>query len=399
MNEPQDWAKVKGVEVLKVDSPDLETAERTWTAKSGTPSGVTECIWPAYVPVPASEVIAATGTNDPKNAPSSGAVATADKHWAEATAQARSTAKWIATTLAAALAAVVGTAPLTSLNGSDVDWESQAGGALLVGIGLIGITLFMVISVLIPGVTTFDDLMQDPEADQDLQWMFSVTTVSGAQRELARKAKAAEGVLLPIGIQTLAELGHRVRLEELTLTKILDQANKAPAGKSGDKERAFWAAVRLGRAQILQGYLDEISQWVMVAAYVAVKVRADRARTFGLACGLAGAVAIVWGYVEIQPADPVPTAQTLTYIVLTADPTTSTRKQLGPQCDTFVGVPIEPNSGKTSVYVVSGSGCKLGRHDLPADEIGTVRPPDSSPTPTRSVPPTELAPSTTPSSS
>src|SRR5215831_14650301 len=56
------------------------------------------------------------------------------------------------------LAAIIGTAPLTPLGGKDVHWLSLPGLAIVGGIVLLGVTLFMVTAVLVPGMTFFTNL-------------------------------------------------------------------------------------------------------------------------------------------------------------------------------------------------------------------------------------------------
>jgi hypothetical protein len=60
----------------------------------------------------------------------------------------------------AALAAIVGTAPLSHLGGQDIDWTSGYGVLIAVGLVLLGFSLAMVLAVLVPGITGFPDLMK-----------------------------------------------------------------------------------------------------------------------------------------------------------------------------------------------------------------------------------------------
>ena len=196
-------------------------------------------------------------------------------------------------------------------------------------------------------------------------------------------------MLLPIGVATLDELGHRVRLEELTLNSVAEALAEADPGAEGTAARAFWTEVKRGRGQILQGYLDEVVQWVVVASYVGVKVRADRARSIGLAAGLVGAMALVWGYIAIQPTTAAPTATVSTYVVLDPAAASPVRQVLGPECDAFTGVALRgAPAGKLAVYVIEGAGCRTGSVVLPTGGVVTVALPSATPSPSASTSPT-----------
>jgi hypothetical protein len=113
-----------------------------------------------------------------------------------------------------------------------------------------------------------------------------------------------------------------------------------------------------------------------MANYVAVKVCADRARSIGLALGLAGTAFLVWGYIAIQPHEPTPTANTATYVVLNVSPTSPARTALGGACDAFTGIALRgAPADKLAIYVTGGKGCKTGRVEVPAADVGTVQPP------------------------
>jgi hypothetical protein len=386
--EPKEWSKVEGIREVQVARDSKDCAWRIYKCKGPEMGPFTEHIWPVYVPTPASESAGGQGGSeeDDKDSGGSSTVAAADKYWAEAASQARSTAKWIATSLGAALAAIIGTAPLTPLGGEDVDWQSYPGLAIAAGIGLLGVTFFMVISVLVPGITFFTDLKTSKKHNLNKdRWWHDRLAVSSAQRALGRRAAADHGVLLPIGIASLDELGHRIRLDEMTLDRIAEKLAGTPEGDARKTEREFWMQVKTDRGKALQGYIDELTQWVILANYVAVKVRAERARSIGLALGLAGAAMVVWGYIAIQPSKAEPTADTATYVVLTVDPKSPARTALGGDCDTFSGVALRgAPAGKLAVYVTGGKGCKTGRAEVPAGDVGTVESPSATPSPTGS---------------
>jgi hypothetical protein len=375
-----DWSTVQGICDVTVARDSQNNSWRTYTCQGPEHGPFTELIWPVYVPTPASESAGSqSGNNDDDQASGvSPAVADAEKYWADAASQARSTAKWIATSLGAALAAVIGTAPLTPLSGKDVDWASRPGFTMFAAIALLGVTFFLVTGVLVPGINFFTDLRTAGKGNRLTEYL----DVSSALRALGRKAGSDHGVLLPIGITSIDELGLRIRLEDVTLDKIAEKLAATPETGAGNSESDFWAKVKTGRAKIQQGYIDELTQWVIKANYVAVKVRADRARSIGLALGLAGAVLLVWGYIAIQPQQAAPTASTSTYVVLTTKPNSPARKALGSDCDTFTGVALrDAPPGELAIYVTAGNSCTTGKVQVPEDQVATISSASATPSP------------------
>jgi hypothetical protein len=381
---PTDWATIESLEVLEVSILDGTGSRRfQWrNLQDAAEHEHTELMWPVYVPTstPAEGGAAAVSAASADTS----AASTADQYWSDATTQARTAAKWIATSLGAALAAIIGTAPLTPLSGKTVDWFSGPGLALALGIISLGVAFFLVISVLVPGVTFFADLMTQRREVSGIDEFFNT---SSALNALAKRAGEQGGVQLPIGVSSLAELGHRIRLEEMTLDKI--SAKLVADSEENIPDGTLWTAMKVGRGQILQNYLSESTRWAIVASYIAVKVRTDRARTAGLALGLVGAMAVVWGYIGIQPNDVQPTADLTTYVVLSVDATSVARTKLGTKCDAFTAVRLNGTSlDKVPLYVTGGTNCKTGRVDLPVDEIATLEPVQATDTTSSSPPAT-----------
>jgi len=303
--QPPIWEQDFQVTKVELD-PDytLKEVKRTVTYKIGVGGAEVEApkehLYPIYVPaVPAADPNKTAGASKP--AGGADLVATTDAYWAKAAEQARSTAKWIATVLGAALVAIVGTAPLSPLGGQDIDWQSTYGYMIGVGLLLLGVTLFMVVSVLVPGITAFPNLMKP------IRFGWIPGTIPWARRVMAKKAAARHGVALPIGIESLNELGHRIRIEEMTLDEIAKEAeNKITELKTANRPKTvlsdmatFWDNVRQARGQWLQHIQDEAAQWVIVGSYGSVKVKSDRARSIGLLAGLVGGALVIIGYVSI----------------------------------------------------------------------------------------------------
>jgi hypothetical protein len=215
--KPQDWANIKILEV-EIEPPaekSMVVTRKVTYAKVGIRGWFRETVSPIYVP----------DRSEDKATDSSAAMTAFQKHWDESATQARTTAKWIATALGAALATLVGTAPLTGLSDDYIPSEAYTLAAL--GLVLVGVTLFLVLRVLVPGVTGFGDIMEDP-----------------AFAELRGKADRAKGVMLPTGIESLAELGARADLEAKTLNALavrireLAPEEATPPGKTSKTLRS-----------------------------------------------------------------------------------------------------------------------------------------------------------------
>jgi hypothetical protein len=230
--------------------------------------------------------------------------------------------------------------------------------------------MFMVLSVLVPGITTFRDLMKPIQGRK--VWM----SIAKAREDMADRLAAKQGVQFPIGVNSLNELGHRIRIDEMTLEKIAKSL-----ARETDKDRITkWTQIKEERGQWLQSLIDEAAKWVIVGSYLSIKVKSDRARTIGLACGIAGGALVIAGYIGFQaPA----TQEAVTYAVVPSDATSQTRKTLGASCDAFTAVPLASDTAKNTVtlYVTGGEGCTVNKRVvLPTNELGRVIP---SPKPTK----------------
>ena len=116
--KPQHWANIKILEV-EIEPPtekSMVVTRKVTYAKVGIRGWFRETVSPIYVP----------DRSEDKATDSSRAMTAFQKHWDESATQPRTTAKWIATALGAALAALVGTAPLTGLSDDYIPPEVYA---------------------------------------------------------------------------------------------------------------------------------------------------------------------------------------------------------------------------------------------------------------------------------
>lgn len=105
------------------------------------PDGV---IWPAW---PASLEDQAALADSPLKG--------AQDYWAKVGTRLRDSAKWMATVLGAALAAIVGTSPLTIWAAHHPRGLAAAAG--VIGVGLLYLTLFLVLQVMRPQSVSYAD--------------------------------------------------------------------------------------------------------------------------------------------------------------------------------------------------------------------------------------------------
>jgi hypothetical protein len=316
-----------------------------------------ESVTPVYVPEEAS------GTSTDSGA----AMSNFQRHWDDASIQARATAKWIATALGVALAALVGTAPLTNLSQRYIPGDSYllAGSALF----LIGLTLFLVLRVLVPNITGFDELLTKSKFEH-----------------LRDRAQARNGVMLPTGICTLEELAGRCDLEAQTLNALADKI-RAICAREPDSENRTRKLEALKQAQQTRGHWLEvlttnIMQWTSIAAYESVRRAARLARTLGLIFGIGGTAAIILAFALMQPKLEPATMQSY-HLMLepSSAELTEAVKQIGKDCKDFKGVVTEAkydHGQQLTVLVEHTATCHGGIVSLPAVNLEEAKEDDLS---------------------
>lgn len=275
-----------------------------------------EPVWPVWVPESNSGKIPADFEDT----------------WAKASDQARATAKWIATILGVALAALIGSAPLSGIRGKHIPWPTYIIGAA--GLACIALTLFLVVRVLVPQITGFEDLLPD----------------KGPFSDLKRRFENNAGILLPLRVCTFAELGGRVRLEALTLDRLENRINDCRGDKKRQAEFKAYCDAQAGRSKWLSYLMQTATQWTVIASYQDVKRRADLARNLGVVSGAVGTALIVVAFLMPTPRDSAVNLNT--YKLAHGAATAAAQAAIGNKCTKFRGVVVHTGSNDDVVVLV-----------------------------------------------
>lgn len=360
--EGVNWAGVESVlnPVIDYDPAKPQALRRTvlLLTKQKEHLKFEEPVWPIWVPTPDSETT----------------VADFEKQWADASAQARSTAKWLATVLGAALGALIGSAPLANLRDLYVPWLAYLyGGA---GLVLLALTLFLVLRVLVPRVTGFNDL----------------TSGGRSFRKLKTRLEGHGGVLLPTGITSMDELACRAQLEARTLNQLailltevkpdsaiskeggaassLLHRSTKPDANTDEQRYATLMAAQAGRAQWLTYLTETITQWTAVASYQDVENRARLARVVGLISGTVGTALIVVSF--LMPTVKTPTANLATYRIANDGVAAAAAQSAigGANCSKFKGIVVSRDAqDNVTILVQPDAGCDAASITIPGIDL------------------------------
>jgi hypothetical protein len=338
-----------------------------------------ETAWPIWVAKPEGET----------------AVQEFQHGWQAAAEQTRSAAKWIATVLGASLAALAGlagTAPLTGLRDEGLSTAAKWSG--VVGLLLLAVTLSIVLRVLVPEQVTFADLERN-------------TRFSGLRQDIEGDAEY-RGLFLPIGIDSLAELRGRARVEELTLNAFAEQLAKLPATTKTDaasddlatntqprskrpspgtpepddpepKAVRHLTEAQAGRAAWLASLNLAMGQWTTIAAFTQLRGKAQLASRLGVPLGVAGTALVIGAFLAPAPDTP-PTFKRYTLAATAAEPL---KNVLGADCRSFKGQVISADDPDLTVLVSKDEKCRVALVTLNKDRdlapVATPLPTVSSP--------------------
>jgi hypothetical protein len=216
-------------------------------------------------------------------------------HWDTATSRLRDSAKWMATVLGAALAAVIPTAPLTGLSKHFTILPAVLG---LAGLVLVGVTLVLVLQVMRPQSVFYDDV----EGARSPVGLGRI--LHGLFGKLSWAAEVGESPLykwraniskhpdlyLPCGVDSLSDLRQLMVVEEVTLSAL------ASAGESARNDSActLLKLARAARAARLYELRAAAAGVVAVGVFYKVRACSTRATYLGTLLGLLGIMLIIF---------------------------------------------------------------------------------------------------------
>jgi hypothetical protein len=243
---------------------DLWYNHEAWQAdhERWQPEGV---IWPTWPGRPVDEA----------SSPDS-ALGGVQDYWTEAGTRLRDSAKWMATVLGAALAALVGTSPLTLLKGHHFGTVQFILGAI--GLLALGLALFLIMQVMRPKAVSFTDVQSA-----------KMRPVPGALGKWQDHVVSQQDLYLPCGVRCLTSLRQSMIVEKMTLMA-LALAHEQLAGRKMASELEEAQAARAARLAELRSAAASIAT---IGEYYATRTRSTWATYGGILSGLTGTAAII----------------------------------------------------------------------------------------------------------
>jgi hypothetical protein len=223
-------------------------------------------IWPTWPARPAEEV----------SSPPDSALSGVQEYWAEAGNRLRDSAKWMATVVGAALAALVGTSPLTLIKGHHFGTVSFILG--VIGLLSLGTTLFLIMQVMRPKAVSFTDIQSA-----------KIRPFPGALGRWQDTVESHQDMYLPCGVRCLTSLRQSMIIEKMTLMA-LALAHENPVGRKMCHELGEAQAARAVRLVELRSAAAHITT---IGEYYALRSRSTWATYVGILCGLIGTAAII----------------------------------------------------------------------------------------------------------
>jgi hypothetical protein len=185
----------------------------------------------------------------------------------------RESAKWMATVIGVALAALVGTSPLSDMRTSGPSaWAIVLGAA---GLALIGLALFLILWVIRPQPVSYRDIQMAKR---------------GPLAKWRRMVETEQDLYLPCGVNCLTTLRQTMIVDELTLNALAGAFNRSDVSPS-DKE-VLKSAID-GRVARLSEFRRAASEVVAIADYYELHRRSSIATYLGGLCAILATAAIV----------------------------------------------------------------------------------------------------------
>jgi len=243
-----------------------------------------ELIWPAW-PLTAADLSLAGSP-----------LAELEKDWSVAGGRLRESAKWMATVLGAALAAVIGSSPLADLSSHHLSWVAVA--MLLGGLLSLSLTMLLILRVMQPQAVSYDDIETAKPGSAHLRFAkkhparrwprlpFSASPLYQWKRNIERH----KDLYLPCDITSLRALREAMALEQATLATLA----AVDAQKGGEQPQAGeLSLVQAARAARLIELRATAARITSIGECYELKARSTEAMYYGTILGLLGTAAVL----------------------------------------------------------------------------------------------------------
>ena len=243
---------------------DIWVDHKAWKADTARwqPEGL---IWPTWPARPADEA-----------SWSDSALSGVQEYWTQSGNRLRDSAKWMATVLGAALAALIGTSPLALIKGHHFRAGAIVSGAA--GLLFLGFTLFLIMQVMRPKAVSFTDVQSA-----------KTRPFPGALGRWQDTVESHQDMYLPCGVRCLTSLRQSMIIEKMTLMA-LAMAHEHAVNRKMRQELAEAQAARAARLVDLRSAAARITT---IGEYYALRGRSTWATYGGILCGLIGTAAII----------------------------------------------------------------------------------------------------------
>lgn len=245
---------------------DIWVDHKAWKADRARwqPEGL---IWPTWPARHADEV-----------SWSDSALSGVQEYWTQSGNRLRDSAKWMATVLGAALAALIGTSPLALIRGH----HFRAGAVVLGTVGLLflGFTLFLIMQVMRPQAVSLPDV----QGAKTRRMPFP-----SALGKWRKTVESQQDLYLPCGVRCLTSLRQSMIIEKMTLMALALAHEHAADSQMRQKLSEAQAA----RAARLVDLRNAAARITTIGEYYALRGRSTWATYGGILCGLIGTAAII----------------------------------------------------------------------------------------------------------
>lgn len=201
------------------------------------------------------------------------------EYWSTAGNRLRDSAKWMATVLGAALAAVIGTSPLAGMKAHKPQGIAITLG--LAGLILLGVTLFLVLQVMRPRSVSYAEVQNAKQRRQRLP--------QSPLYKWQQTVEEEQDLYLPAGVSCLTGLRQSMIVEQVTLMALAD----AEATARDHKASLKLCEAQAPRAARLMELRVAATRIATIGEYYKLRGRSTWATYGGVFLGLLGTAVLV----------------------------------------------------------------------------------------------------------